>query len=328
MGSDRVARPFQTHAQGSLLIIRDDFGADLAGEVIRRAGGVVAEGVYGTHFRRLGPRRWEIDPRQGGDFERLLTDAGPVREIIFLAGLHDPTHPVVTVEALHEVEEKSVLALLRLVQAWAARSAGQTAILRVVTNGAQVVRDADRPQPWRSATLGLAQVVRQEFSLLTSFCLDLPTACRELSTVAALGTWLDAATEEGKWHEVAYREGRWYRRRLVQMGLPPVEHLPLRSRGVYLIVGGAGGLGMAVARYLARTVQAQLVLMGRSLETDTQSQVREIEQLGGSSVLAGRSYSIRGSPRRRDRRPGPLGTTRWRHPLGPPSRRSQSGSYG
>ena len=40
--------------------------------------------------------------------------------------------------------------------------------------------------------------------------------------------------------------------------------LDLRPRGVYLITGGLGGIGLAFARCLAERVQARLVLVGRS----------------------------------------------------------------
>jgi acyl carrier protein len=39
----------------------------------------------------------------------------------------------------------------------------------------------------------------------------------------------------------------------------------LRVNGVYLITGGLGSVGLLIAEYLARTVQARLVLTGRSL---------------------------------------------------------------
>jgi NAD(P)-dependent dehydrogenase (short-subunit alcohol dehydrogenase family)/acyl carrier protein len=38
----------------------------------------------------------------------------------------------------------------------------------------------------------------------------------------------------------------------------------LRERGVYLITGGLGGIGLVMAEYLAQTVQSKLVLIGRS----------------------------------------------------------------
>ncbi|WP_255211058.1 SDR family NAD(P)-dependent oxidoreductase, partial [Methylogaea oryzae] len=39
---------------------------------------------------------------------------------------------------------------------------------------------------------------------------------------------------------------------------------PLKQQGVYLITGGLGGIGLSLARYLAQTVQAKLVLTGRT----------------------------------------------------------------
>src|SRR5207302_1025409 len=64
----------------------------------------------------------------------------------------------------------------------------------------------------------------------------------------------------------AYRGGvRWVqdfaRVRPREMPLPPLR---LRDEGVYLLTGGLGGIGLALAEHLARTVRARLVLTGRS----------------------------------------------------------------
>lgn len=44
----------------------------------------------------------------------------------------------------------------------------------------------------------------------------------------------------------------------------------LKKQGTYLITGGLGGLGKIFARYLAKTYQAKLILLGRSTTTSTQ----------------------------------------------------------
>ncbi len=69
--------------------------------------------------------------------------------------------------------------------------------------------------------------------------------------------------EEG----LAYRGNHRWRRKFVPVTLPsapPPDASPrtdrLRERGVYLITGGTGGLGLAVARHLALTCRARLVL--------------------------------------------------------------------
>ncbi|HKV11827.1 MAG TPA: SDR family NAD(P)-dependent oxidoreductase, partial [Thermoanaerobaculia bacterium] len=63
----------------------------------------------------------------------------------------------------------------------------------------------------------------------------------------------------------------------------------LRERGVYLITGGFGGLGLEVADWLARTVSARLVLVGRTplAEDDRRlDRIRELEALGAEVMVA------------------------------------------
>src|SRR5258708_28531151 len=65
---------------------------------------------------------------------------------------------------------------------------------------------------------------------------------------------------------VAYRgESRWTRTyRPVRLEDDMAHQKRLRADGTYLITGGLGGMGLEFAEYLARAVQARLVLIGRS----------------------------------------------------------------
>ena len=68
--------------------------------------------------------------------------------------------------------------------------------------------------------------------------------------------------------------------------IPPKEsssNILLKKYGVYLITGGAGGLGLIFARYLAQHYQAKLILTGRSaLKEKQQSMLAELEKLGAN----------------------------------------------
>ena len=58
----------------------------------------------------------------------------------------------------------------------------------------------------------------------------------------------------------------------------------LRREGVYVVTGGLGGLGRALARHLASTVAARLVLTGRSaLDRDGEGFLDELRDLGGAA---------------------------------------------
>src|SRR5262249_27539818 len=65
---------------------------------------------------------------------------------------------------------------------------------------------------------------------------------------------------------VAYRASRRWVQSFEPLQLERCDRplRPLRVNGVYLITGGLGGVGLLLAEYLARTVQARLVLTGRS----------------------------------------------------------------
>ena len=45
---------------------------------------------------------------------------------------------------------------------------------------------------------------------------------------------------------------------------PILPKLPLKPRGVYLITGGLGGIGLTLARWLAANTSARLMLTART----------------------------------------------------------------
>jgi NAD(P)-dependent dehydrogenase (short-subunit alcohol dehydrogenase family) len=80
--------------------------------------------------------------------------------------------------------------------------------------------------------------------------------------------------------------------------------MPLRQHGVYLITGGSGGIGLAIAAYLAQTFQARLVLVSRnglpqrnqwpqilqqsdpqSIEARQISQILQLEEMGSEVLI-------------------------------------------
>ncbi|PKM94957.1 MAG: hypothetical protein CVU84_08515 [Firmicutes bacterium HGW-Firmicutes-1] len=70
----------------------------------------------------------------------------------------------------------------------------------------------------------------------------------------------------------------------IEITAKPKESL-LKNKGVYLITGGAGGLGQIFAKHLAKEYQARLVLVGRSkLTKDKQSQINLLKKYGAAVI--------------------------------------------
>ncbi|GGP81511.1 hypothetical protein GCM10010185_64360 [Saccharothrix coeruleofusca] len=69
-------------------------------------------------------------------------------------------------------------------------------------------------------------------------------------------------------HPVLRAGGQWLRRRLLPVELAAPERSAFRRGGVYVLVGGAGDLGVVLSDHLARTHGARLVWVGRRAEDD------------------------------------------------------------
>jgi acyl transferase domain-containing protein/NAD(P)-dependent dehydrogenase (short-subunit alcohol dehydrogenase family)/acyl carrier protein len=117
-----------------------------------------------------------------------------------------------------------------------------------------------------ATVLGPVRVIPQELPGVECRAIDLPPAAgagedalRELA-----GRLVAELTEAGEETVLAYREGERYHQAFepVPLPAPAGSPSPLREGGVYLITGGTGGLGLALAGHLARTAGAKLVLTG------------------------------------------------------------------
>ncbi|RRH95025.1 KR domain-containing protein [Pseudomonas aeruginosa] len=147
---------------------------------------------------------------------------------------------------------------LQLVQALLALDYGSRPLaLTVVTRQALPVVAGETGDPEQASVHGLIGSVAKEYSHWQVRVLDL----------AGQGTWPSAQAgpdvPELPGETLALRDGQWYRQRLVPCVLPDVVDSALRERGVYLILGGAGGLGMVFSEYLIRRYQAQVIWLGR-----------------------------------------------------------------
>jgi polyketide synthase PksM len=79
----------------------------------------------------------------------------------------------------------------------------------------------------------------------------------------------------------AYRHGQWYRPKLLPTQLPAASRSAYSPGGVYVVVGGAGGIGTAWSEYMIRTYQAQILWLGRRpLDEPIRQKLAQLAQWG------------------------------------------------
>jgi NAD(P)-dependent dehydrogenase (short-subunit alcohol dehydrogenase family) len=137
----------------------------------------------------------------------------------------------------------------------------------VAASGLFEVTGEERLSPLHATLLGPCGVIPREYPHVSCRVLDLLPPAAEDAVAQAAEQILTEASRQPAAPRVALRRGQ----RFVQAWEPlaldasAADAPPrLRSRGVCLITGGLGGIGLELAEHLARRSAARLVLVGRS----------------------------------------------------------------
>ena len=131
--------------------------------------------------------------------------------------------------------------------------------LDIVTAGFQPVTGAEQIRPEVAPVLGPVRLIPVEYSGVQCRLIDLDPAEPASRVVGSVVAELGSAEVDSL---VALRRGRrWL---LDYETVPTTVPDVLREQGVYLITGGLGGIGLAMAEELALACRARLVLFGRT----------------------------------------------------------------
>jgi acyl transferase domain-containing protein len=246
---------------GPWLIFADTGGvADEVAEQLKAAR--IVRVSAGDGFAATGEDTFTLCPTKSEDYAKLLDVVRP-RYVLHLWSLDEP--PVSTdAEAGEWLMGRSYFSLL-----WLAKELGQggDCDLVVATAGAFNVTGTDDVRPERATAAGPCQMVPLELANVCCRHVDVvkPETPAQRGNVAR--QLLGELAADAAHTQVAWRGGRRWLSGFEPMAarpVPEVQDTVLRERGVYLVTGGLGGIGLAIARGLARTVSARLVLLGRS----------------------------------------------------------------
>lgn len=126
--------------------------------------------------------------------------------------------------------------------------------LMLTTFGAH---DPAAPEPPQASLWGLFRTFAREHPDRWGGALDLPASVREDSP-RAVALALEAAGAE-----LALRGGALHEPRLRRLSLPGAGEPSFRQDATYLVTGGLGGVGLALARWLQQRGAGHLLLVGR-----------------------------------------------------------------
>jgi acyl transferase domain-containing protein/acyl carrier protein len=254
--------------QPAWLVFQDDLGAgaDLV-DRLERSGRDAVVVRPGPAFARVGRRAYQIDPRDASHYHALVGDlaarGGVPGRIAHLWSLSDDR----PAEDFDAAQDAGFYPVIHLAQALVAHNVTDRVRVGVVTNHVHRLADDEGVCAARATVLGACTVVSQEYPNLRCFSVDVgPLETAGLAD-GGLAERLVAEFEgELPGTVLAYRDGRRLRQTFApaRVDRPLVSGPLLRREGVYLITGGLGRIGLALAKALGRHLRARLVLVGRS----------------------------------------------------------------
>ncbi|NEO09751.1 SDR family oxidoreductase [Moorena sp. SIO3I8] len=277
----------RTPTNGRTLIFLDSLGL---GEVLCSKLGkdqcvAVEPGAPGADFLRLTgaqltdaqltDNRYSIDPTNPDHYQQLLkslveTDQ-PIAQILHLWTYDEYPGEIESSEALEQAQNQGTYSLLFLIQALDGLKSQLNSPLRILNSEVQLTVVSSYTQPTspqddiayeKSPILGLIKTCPRELPWLNCRHIDIPVDDHHINGFHILREMAVCQKER----EVAYRN----RNRLVPLlekaDLPQLEkqELPFKQKGMYLISGGLGGIGVEIAKFLLNHYQARLLLVGRT----------------------------------------------------------------
>jgi len=150
--------------------------------------------------------------------------------------------------------------LISLAAAWMEAGAGQSVDLLLPTRAVHAVLGTDAVEPAGALAAGLAQVLPMELPMLNTRQVDFPV---EADSQAIASHLLREAVRADDVRLAAWRaDSRWVTH-FEPLPVPTSATGLARDGGVYVITGGFGGIGLALAGMLAKSARVRLLLVSR-----------------------------------------------------------------
>ena len=257
------ATPSPVNPKENWLIFTDSLGlGDRIASRLAESKQSVTLVSAGPSYKQDKRGKYTIRPSLRADYDTLIAD-------LIKTG-HKPTHILhlwsITEQqaapSLEETIDRSFYSPLYLAQALAAQDMSNIGIA-LISNCLQQVADEPVHNPARAVLLGPARVIPKELPGIQCRSIDVDLRADNGTEFAAqivteMGSAFDYST-------IAWRHGERFAESLDSFNLAAApERRRLVPRGVYLITGGLGGLGLVIAEHLAREFNARIVLIGRS----------------------------------------------------------------
>ena len=289
--------------EGSWLIFCDDSGTGTELAQRLQAQGEQCVLVFANRDAEMQePGHYSIDPYNPAEFHRLVaeqfSEQHPCRGILHMWGLDAVETERATGADLEASQHLICGSILHTVQAVAQAQCSSFPQLWIITRGSQAVTGEERDLAIAQVPAwGLGRVIAMEHPDFNCKRIDLDPVT---DAVLVEEEWLQELLHPDAEDQIAFRFHKRYVARLVRSVQKPLSKQPrdstscFRPDGTYLVTGGLGGLGLALARWMVEQGGARnLVLSSRSGSAEAvRSAIDDIKRMGARVLVVKADVSM------------------------------------
>jgi len=261
------ALPDATNEHRSFLVFidADDIGAELV-KRLQQAGHRVATVEAGQKFTKQADGIYTLNPENGNDYIALFNDLKASKNIpttiVHLWTVSNDAEDMIDLVKFTAVQDVGFYGLINIARSLAECGINDEIQIKVITSNMQGVAGEEPLHPEKATVLGPVKTIPQEYHNLKCDVIDISG---KMNRTLLEQLFVESRTEASN-KVVAYRGNFCWVQTYepVKLEKSPTLKSRLKPRGVYLLTGGLGGIALVLAEYLAKTVHAKLILIGRS----------------------------------------------------------------
>ncbi|MCB2360148.1 SDR family NAD(P)-dependent oxidoreductase [Clostridium estertheticum] len=228
----------------------------------------------GERIKPIYPNAYFVESNFIDEIERILLSNGEINHVIFIPS--DSSWKSLIDNSLIEDQDKGVMHLFRLVKllighGYGLKNLGWT----VLTKNAQPINKKESVNPTHISIHGLVGSMAKEYPKWNVRLVDLE------NSIIPIIEKVFTLPYDCRGRSYVYRDGEIYRQQLIKVETTSMDKTIYKEGGIYIVIGGAGGIGEDWTEYMIRNYKAQVIWVGRREKNQTiQGKINRLGKYG------------------------------------------------